>query len=156
MKIEELKEKIEQERQLEIRRECEELEVRKECLFACVNYRIRGLCFYLLLLKKSCKYRRIIYYRGISLLFFGYLNYSFLSFVRTINISSVLDVFDVDNMGWFVLLIIFGFLFVGIIVTIFEKFYELKPALGFSLKGIYDEVQRIDKEIEKNKAKLNK
>lgn len=152
MKIEELKEKIEQERQLEIRRECEELEVRKECLFACVNYRI----IYLLLLKKSCKYRRIIYYRGISLLFFGYLNYSFLSFVRTINISSVLDVFDVDNMGWFVLLIIFGFLFVGIIVTIFEKFYELKPALGFSLKGIYDEVQRIDKEIEKNKAKLNK
>lgn len=152
MKKEELKEKIEQERQLEIRRECEELEVRKECLLACVNYRLRGLCFYLLLLKKSCNYRRIIYYRGISLLFFGYLNYSFLSFVRTIN-------FDVDNMGWLALLIIFvflGFLFVGIIDTIFEKFYELKPALGFSLKGIYDEVQRIDKEIEKNKAKLNK
>ncbi|MDT2227916.1 hypothetical protein [Enterococcus faecalis] len=52
MKKEELKEKIEQERQLEIRRECEELEVRKECLLACVNYRLRGLCFYLLLLKK--------------------------------------------------------------------------------------------------------
>ncbi|EJG4482914.1 hypothetical protein PSN82_002670 [Enterococcus faecalis] len=159
MKIEELKEKIEQERQLEIRRECEELEVRKECLLACVNYRLRGLCFYLLLLQKSCKYRRIIYYRGISLLLFGYLNYSFLSFVRTINISSVLDDFDVDNMGWIALLMIFGFLgflFVGIIVIIFEKFYELKPALGFSLKGIYDEVQRIDKEIEKNKAKLNK
>lgn len=106
--------------------------------------------------KKSCKYRRIIYYRGISLLFFGYLNCSFLSFVRTINIFSVLDDFDVDNMGWLALLMIFGFLdflFVGIIVTIIKKFYELKPALGFSLKGIYDEVQRIDKEIEK--IKLN-
>lgn len=156
MKKEELKEKIEQERQLEIRRECEELEVRKECLLACVNYRLRGLCFYLLLLKKSCKYRRIIYYRGISLLFFGYLNYTIFSSVRTLNVFTVLDVFNGDNIGWLALLTIFGFLFVGIIVTIFEKFYELKPALGFSLKGIYDEVQRIDKEIEKNKAKLNK
>lgn len=121
MKIEELKEKIEQERQLEIRRECEELEVRKECLFACVNYRFRGLCFYLLLLQKSCKYRRrIIYYQGIPLLFFGYLIYTIFSSVRTLNVFTVLDVFNGDNIGWLALLTIFGFLFTLIMGTTVE------------------------------------
>jgi len=142
MKTEELKEKIEQERQLEIRRECEELEVRKECLLACENHRFKNLYFDFLLLKKQRKCRLCFYYLGVSLFFLVFTLWGF---------------FSEPSSFW----CFFGGILAICIFCVLEENFEVtfsgfEPIQGFSLKGIYDEVQRIDKEIEKNKAKLNK
>ncbi|EHQ8840310.1 hypothetical protein KI123_002973 [Enterococcus faecalis] len=142
MKTKELKERIEREYQLMIRQECEELEVRKECLLACVNHRFKNLYFDFLLLKKQCKCRLCFYYLGVSLFFLVFTLWGFFS--------------EPSSFWWFFLVILAICIFCVLEENVEVLFSGFEPIQGFSLKGIYDEVQRIDKEIEKNKAKLNK
>ncbi|EOB3445323.1 hypothetical protein ACIJDA_002787 [Enterococcus faecalis] len=113
--------------------------VRKECLLACVNHRFKGLYFYFLLLKKQRKFRLRFYCLGVSLFFL---------------VFTLCGFFIAPSSFWWFFLVILAICIFCVLGENFEvTFSGFEPIQGFSLKGIYDEVQRIDKEIEK--IKLN-